>query len=53
MYPASMRYEGIMEKPGMKFFDALQKQLPESVDAMLLSAVGELGFGLASGEEQR
>jgi hypothetical protein len=47
-----MRYEGIMEKPGMKFFGAFEKQLPENVDAMLLSAVGESDFRLASEMEK-
>ncbi|ORY69282.1 hypothetical protein BCR35DRAFT_319080 [Leucosporidium creatinivorum] len=44
MYPASMRYEGIMEKPGMKFFGQFEKQLPGNVDAMLLSAVAGVAY---------
>lgn len=41
-----------MEKPGMKFFGKFEQQLPDSVDAMLLSAVGESGIVSEMREEQ-
>lgn len=44
MWPASRRYEGIKQKPGMAFFERFEAQLPEEVDAMLLSAVAGVAY---------
>ena len=44
MWPASRRHKGIYEKPGMRFFERFEKQLPETVDAMLLSAVASVAY---------
>lgn len=44
MYPSSKRYDGLKEKPGMQFFEELEKRLPDEVDAMLLSAVSAVAF---------
>jgi hypothetical protein len=44
MYPSSMRYPGLKEKPGMVFFEKFEEQLPEEVDAMLLSAVAGVAY---------
>lgn len=41
MWPSSRRYQGLRDKPGMRFFERFEQRLPEEVDAMLLSAVGE------------
>ncbi len=44
MWPASERHYDpkVERKPGMDFFQAFEERLPDYVDAMLLSAVGEL-----------
>lgn len=44
MWPSSRRYQGIKEKPGMRFFERFEQQLPDSVDAMLLSAVASVAY---------
>ncbi|KAM0793486.1 hypothetical protein ACM66B_000927 [Microbotryomycetes sp. NB124-2] len=44
MYPASMRHADINSKPGMQFFDRFEKQLPEEVDSMLLSAIAGVAY---------
>ncbi|SCV68329.1 BQ2448_450 [Microbotryum intermedium] len=44
MYPASIRHAGLKEKAGMRFFEAFERQLPEYVDAMLLSAVAGVAY---------
>lgn len=41
MWPSSRRYDGLKDKPGMRFFEKFEQRLPEQVDAMLLSAVGK------------
>ncbi|SCZ90186.1 BZ3500_MvSof-1268-A1-R1_Chr1-3g01827 [Microbotryum saponariae] len=44
MYPSSIRHAGLKEKPGMRFFETFEQQLPEYVDAMLLSAVAGVAY---------
>ncbi|KDE09627.1 hypothetical protein MVLG_00034 [Microbotryum lychnidis-dioicae p1A1 Lamole] len=44
MYPSSIRHAGLKQKPGMRFFETFEQQLPEYVDAMLLSAVAGVAY---------
>jgi hypothetical protein len=41
MFPASERHQDGTYRPGMDFFAKMEERLPEEVDAMLVSAVGE------------